>query len=738
MLCYFILPKFFILFRVRHHFFLAMESEMADNAKQHALTDDFDIPTREQWHEEALKLLKGAPFDKIMRTKTYEEIELQPIYSTIKEMEKQIAGNLPGRAPYTRGSRAVSPFIKPWLIAQEIPALSLKDFNTALKYDLERGQNALRILLDQASMQGLDSDQTETGQVFRDGLPLSTLDDMETMLDGITIQHVPVQIRAGSSGMYAAAYLLAYCKKHDIDYNTVSVSVESDPLAEWLTYGKLRVHIDRAFDEMGLLTKWTAEHAKQFRTMGIDTNIYHNAGASADQELAVCLATGVTYIRALIERDVPIEHIAPRITLSFGIGPHFFMEIAKLRAARVLWSKIIESFGGAADIRRAHIHARTSLRNKTVCDAHNNMLRTTTEAFSAILGGCDSLHVGPYDEVFRIPDAFSCRIARNQQLILKEECHADRVIDPAGGSWYVESLTARLAEKAWDIFREIEAGGGIVQQIRSGDLQKQIAKVRAARIHNLSIRKEKRIGINVYPKAGESAPEGSARKPESGFKARSEYLQNFRTSGDINKHLEPLEKLTNLLETSQENLMDAIIEAAFCSATIGEINTTLRGESRMDDHIEPLNRERESEPFEKLRHAVRDSGNIPSVFPVKLGTVAEYKARADFAAGFLSVAGFSILDPPGYETVEEALTAIGEAAPDVVVICSTDDRYPEMVPALTKAVKEQDPNRCVLLAGYPKDQIEAFKKTGVDDFIHIKSDVYATLVSLSKRLGVPV
>jgi len=705
---------------------------MSEIENKHRPQDDFNIPSYAEWRKEAERLLKGAPFEKIMLTKTYEDINLEPIY-TESEHKEQVIKGVPGKAPFTRGLSHKST----WQISQDIQVSSLKEFNKILRYDLECGQNAIRLHLDQASMQGQDSDLADQNMVFKNGLPVSTIEDLDTIFKNIILADWPVYIKSGSAGISSAAFLIAYCKKHDIRFDTLNVAIETDPLFEWSKFGALNTTLVETFDEIALLTNWAVKNAPLMKTVNVDVSEYHNCGASASQELAILLATTLEYFRELDSRGITPEELVSHLSLNIGLGSQFFIEIAKIRALRIVWNRLLESLGVEENFRKTALHGKTSTWNKTVFDPHNNILRITTEAFAGVLGGCDSIHVGPFDEIYKQPDEFSRRVARNIQLILRDECHTDRIIDPAGGSWYLESLTRQLAEKAWEQFQEYEKAGGMIAILKNGIVQEQLVEMQNVRRTHFSGRRNKLIGVNVYPRQGESPQPQKSTDQEKKFKKRAELLQEFRTSGDINKHLEPLSKLTQLLESSSDQKMDAIIDAACSSATIGEINSTLRSGMRDTEvTIDPLQTGRLSESLEKLRISVIASEIQPVIFLANMGPLSQHKVRADFASSFFATAGYSTISGPGFDSIDSAVDEAQKAGADVVIICSTDAAYPNIVPELTGKLKQKLSNCLVYLAGYPKEYIEEFEKAGIDEFIHIRSRIYETLRTLSEKLGV--
>jgi len=715
------------------------------------LRDDFPPHAYEAWRKEAERSLKGAAFEKALITQTYEGIALQPIYRQ-EDLEKfPLPESFPGFAPYLRGSRAAPPAGEaPWLIAQEIPCSIPGEFNEALRQDLQRGQTAVYLMLDQPTRAGLDSDRGQSGEAGRGGIPLSTLEDLETALNGIDLEKIPLYINAGSSGLFAASFLAARLKKQGKDLSAVSGAIEADPLGELLRTGSLPVALEQLYDEMAALTFWAIRRAPGLQTAAVRGDLFHNAGGNAVQELAFAVAAGTEYLREMLSRRLAIDDIAPRIRFTFALGSHFFMEIAKLRAARMVWSQIVREFGGGEEAQKMRIHARTSVWNKTLYDPYVNMLRATTEAFSGIAGGCDSLHVGAFDEPAGLPSEFSRRIARNTQIILKEESHLDRVIDPAGGSWYVETLTRQVAEKVWKLFQEVEAQGGMFRALEKGFPREQIVETAQKRAENIARRKDKIIGTNIYPNLKEEPAERRQTDFPAIFRERARHLKNFRESRASGQHpfdklptsLHFLEKPSPMGSAPPDQLMEALGDAALAGATLGELSQALRSGKGGAPSITPLKLHRGAEIFEYLRRAMEahreKTGAVPKVFLANMGAVSQYKARADFSAGFFQVAGFEVLDAGGFSNPEEAARAALASGAAIVVICSTDENYPAVVEPLTRRIKQANPQMPVVLAGYPQDQVEAHRKAGVDEFIHLRANAAELLGKFMQRLGVQI
>ncbi|MBI9073216.1 MAG: acyl-CoA mutase large subunit family protein [Melioribacteraceae bacterium] len=703
------------------------------------LRDDFTPPTYDEWKEKVIADLKGAPFDKKLLTKTYEGITLQPIYTQNDIKDIPHLQNTPGFNEYVRGTKASGYLGNSWEVAQELPYGLAEDFNEALKRDLSRGQTAINMKLDKPTKLGLDADYAKVEEVGTDGVSISGLKSLERALEGIDLDKHPLFIEAGFSSLPIMALLNAYLKKNGKTISSVKGSVECDPIGYLATEGSLPITCEFAYNKMKCVTEWVDKNNAAIKTIGVSGLPYHNAGASAVQELAFALATAAEYLEQMTERGLDINVAAKSVRFTFGIGTFYFMEIAKLRAAKLLWAKIVEAFGGDSEAQKITIHARTSTYSQTEYDPYVNMLRTTTEAFSAVVGGVDSLHTNNFDELFGIPDEFSRRIARNVQLLLKEESHLNQLIDPAGGSYYIESLTNEVCKETWKQFQTVEEKGGILETLKSGFIQEEIDKVVEAKKKNLSKRKDKMVGINMYANVAETKLEGNKVDNQAIYNKRAKYLQKFRVSQGKETDVKILEELGQLVTAVSEDSINIGAQAILDGATLGEISKAIRATAEHSIELTPLKIHRAAELFEELRDASNrykaENGNMPKIFLANMGPLKQHKARADFSRGFFEVGGFEVIYSNGFEKAEDAAKAAAESGAKAVCICSTDDVYPEIVPSLTKGIKDADADITVILAGYPKDQIEAHKASGVDEFIFMGADVYQIVSKLLTKIG---
>ncbi len=724
---------------------------MAVKAEQTEHTDirllnEFPPATPETWRLAAEKLLKGAPFEKKMITRTHEGIDLQPMYwrpgtPAGSAPADPVGLEEPGQFPFTRGSFPVASGPAPWQVSQELPYPTYEEFNSALRNDLERGQNAVFLPLDRASRMGYDPDQAESAMVGSEGVSIASVAGFGKALDGVDLPAYPVYLEGGASGPFFLALAAAHARMKRVETGSLRGCIGSDPLGLLAQEGVLNSPLDVLYDEMAVAAEWAERNAPHVRTISVSTRPYHDGGASAIEELAFAIGTGAEYVRSLVQRGLPSDVALRQVWFAFSAGPQFFLEIAKLRAARALWANIAGAFGVHDASAAMRMHVRTSAYNGTRVDPYVNMLRATTEALAGALGGCNSMHVGFFDEAVRLPDEFSRRIARNVQLLLQTESHVDHVADPAGGSWYVESLTGELARRAWDLFQKIEQQGGMAASLQSGFPQRSVAATAQRRAEALSVRKDIMVGLTTYANPQETPLDEGADTLDTVRARRAETLRKLRTVPERASEAAVRERLSRILETGRDSIMNALVEAAAQGATIGEMRTAWRarrGGSGLQ--VEPVARQRRAVPYEELRaradaYTAR-TGSRPAVFLATMGPRAQHKVRADFAAGFVAAGGCTAIMGTGYATPEEAVSATIASGAPALIICSTDETYPDIVPAMCGEVKRRKSSLMVVLAGYPPDHVESFRAAGVETFIHLRANVPDVLGRMFERMGV--
>ncbi len=699
---------------------------------------EFDTNNYDEWKNAAIAALKGASFEKSMFTQTPEGIELKPIYN--KEDIDNIdflKNEFPGFSPYLRHNNAEGFLAHSWEIAQEITYPLPEDVNKALLSDLKNGQNVIRLVVDRATAQ---HDDFITDDVSGLNICIAIADDFDKIFEGIDITKYPVYIDAGLAGFSTAMLFINYCDKHGIDTKDLKGGIELDAISELVTDGYLPYQICKYYHQVAEFTKWLSKIAPNFSTIKINTTAFHNAGATVVDELAIAMSYSVYVINTLLDNGLDIDEIAPKMKLQFSIGTNFFMEIAKLKAARILWAKVIKSFGGNEISQKAFIHTETSFRENSMLDPNVNMLRHTTETFSAICGGADSISVGYYDTMFGLPDDFSRRVSRNTQNVLLHESHLADTVDPVGGSYYIESLTYELAKKSWEYFQEIEANEGIIHQLKIGSIQKRIEENMEKRIASLVQRKITILGTNKYPNLYEKPIENIRNYT---YDQVDEYVLKFedfletRNNGTIDGMLTELDSHSVKANTTTFELAYNCVKNG---ATSGEIFNSLRDEDDIPMTVKPILIQRSSELFEDLRIQAsaykEEYGNFAKIGLICFGAVKEWKGRADFASDFFSVGGFESVVVDNINDNQTAINKSIELNSKMVCFCSTDDKYAEFVPELAKAIKENNPETTIILAGYPKDKIEEYTESGVDFFIHIKANIFETLLELQTSYGV--
>lgn len=605
------------------------------------------IPT-EKWEEVINKDLKGADYDKKLVWKTIEGFSVKPYYRAEDLENLSYLNTNPGEFPFTRGKQAKSNI---WDIRQDIKVKDPAEANRFAADAVKRGANSLGLCTKNISNAG----------------------DMAVLLKGIDPTKVKMNFTCSKDYLQLLKVFAEYLKSQNIDSKAVEGSVNFDIFHHALTHGGFRNGEAGDYEEAALLLAYATENFPKFRVLAVNGKLFQNSGSSIVQELGFTLAAANELLANLTEKGCEVDTVAKNMVFNFATGSNYFMEIAKIRAARMLWSKIVEQYQPKCSCAcRVFINATSSIWNKSVYDAHVNMLRTTTETMSAAIAGADSISVMPFDVAFKEADDFSYRIARNQQILLKEESYLDKIADPAAGSYYIENLTDSIAQYAWRNFIAVEEKGGFGKAIAAGFVQDEIEKTAVQRNNDIAMRKTVILGTNQYP--------------------------NFADS----KMSEKIEKK----------------ECCCCCGEKGGIRT--------------LHPYRGAEAFEEIRMATERSARKPKVFLLTYGNLAMRKARSGFATNFFGVAGYEIIDNVGFSTAAEGVEAALKADADIVVLCSSDDEYAEIVADACNGLKGKV--KSIVLAGYPKEQVEEFSKAGIDEFIHIKTNALECLTKFQKLL----
>lgn len=627
---------------------LVMEQEIRK------LFAEFPPVSPEQWEEQIIKDLKGADYEKKLVWKTAEGFAVRPYYHMGHLNEVPWRHNLPGNFPFVRGNK---PSGNDWLVREDLKVEDIAQSN----------EKALELL-----MKGVDSLGFEL-----DCKQQYTVDDIEALLKNIRVDIAEVNFSNTSHQLDLVRFMDQLVRKYNRLPEKVRGSVEYDPLGRFSRKGRWYDNEEADFCLAYELAK-AAERLPAFRVLSVNGRLFANAGATITQEMAFTLAMAAEYLTRLTDKGLFIGQVAPKIKFNLAVGSSYFMEIAKIRAYRLLWAHLVNAYGLNDSMNgRMFIHAENSTWNFTIYDPYVNMLRTTTGTMSAILAGVDSFRVIPFNAVFEPTTDFSERIARNQQLVLREESYLDKVTDPSAGSYYLDKLTDTLADEAWKLFLRIQDEGGYVEALRKNLIQNMLEENTRKRRDNVANRKEILLGVNQYP--------------------------NF--TEHLTKPLDP-----KVFLPADQTLPDA------------EINTikTWRG----------------AQDFEALRYQT-DMYSLghkrPAAWMFTFGNLAMRRARSTFACNFFACAGYEVVDNNGFATIEEGIEAARREKPEIVVICSSDEEYATITLPIFEALKNET---IVVLAGYPAELVETLKAAGFENFIHVRSNVLETLKGFQQKLGI--
>jgi len=619
-------------------------------ANKEKLFTEFTAPTTQEWLDKIEVDLKGADFQKRLVWRTNEGFNVQPFYRREDLANLKTPDALPGEFPFVRGNKKDS---NVWYVRQNIVVDDAKEAN----------KKALDIL-----NKGIDS------LGFRIPGKLVSKETVEALLDGIYCDCIEVNFATcPKHALELAEILTAFFAGKGYDKEKVVGSIAFDPLQKMVMKGK---DVTPMLETAPKLVE-ALKNYPQFRCIAVSSDALNNAGAYIVQELGYALAWGNEYLQLLTDAGVDVDLAAKSIKFNMGVSENYFMEIAKFRAARLLWAQIVKQYEPKCDCAcKMCINATTSTYNQTLFDSYVNLLRSQTEAMSAALGSVHSMVVTPFDAPYEESTDFSERIARNQQLIIKEESHFDRIVDPGAGSYYIEHLTDAIATEAWKIFLKVEEEGGFLAAVKAGTIQDDINATNVKRHGDAAKRKEFLLGTNQFP--------------------------NFTEKSEGKKAV-----------------------AACCCKHSGE-----SGESG-ESGIKAINSTRLAADFEDLRIHTEET-RVPTAFMLTIGNLAMRQARAQFSCNFLACAGYKVIDNLGFKTVEEGVDAALEAKADIVVICSSDDEYAEYaIPAFNYLAGRA----MFVVAGAPAC-MDDLKAAGIDNYIHVKCNVLETLKEYNQKLGI--
>jgi len=699
--------------------------------------DEFTPPTKEEWHNEALAALKGASFEKRMYTDTYEGIKLSPIY-TLEDAEGVLNYNdLPGMPPYRRGANFSGYAAQPWTVSQSCVNVLPEEANQSITHEIKKGSETVFFELDACTRAGADPDENLFKGDYR-GVSVSTLEDADKLLKGLDLSVNPVHIYAGASVVPILSLVAAEAKasgREDL-IKKYRGCIGADPLGELAAEGELPIPLEELYDEMALAIQWAEQEMPEMKTVLVRGDPYHNGGSSSTQEAAYAVSAAISYIRSMMYRGIDPDITIKHLRFSLSIGANFFMEIARLRAVRMVWSQVVDSFGlDSEKSGKMDIIARTSKFTASVYDPYVNILRSTTQAFSGAVGGISSLQVGCFDEAVRPGGEIAKRIARNIQIMLQTEFDLLQPTDPAGGSWYIETLTMQVAEEIWSLMQKIDSSGGFREALEKEIIQNDIEKIFKSRLRNLEFRSDRALGTNMYPNNSETALEYDSPSGEELYKIRKNSVDSYKEIMDSKHTQQTLGMIMQSVQAGNGAFVRSVISSFMAGASIEEVRSVLNDGFNGKVLVKPIGSHRLTENFEKLRKRTENyiarTGDNVKVFLVNMGPIPQHKARADFSTGFMEVAHFEVLKNSGFATAEEAVSAAVQSGADVAVICSTDDTYPEIVPHLAQEIKSKCPGMKLFLAGAPSPEYkEAYLKAGVDDFIHVRANCYEILQSI--------
>lgn len=686
--------------------------------------------TYDAWRADVSATLQGAPFEKKLVTRTHEGFDLEPLYSP-DHPRKATPPGLPGVAPFVRHESPLGAVRAGWEVRQTYAHPSIEATSGEILEDLAGGVTGLHVCLHAALRAGADADEPAARPLVGvQGVAVSTTRDLDRLLTGVDLGKVAIALDAGANAIPAAAALIAVAKERGVPTSALRGTLCADPLGALARDGRLPTSLDRSFALLADLAAYTNLNAPGLRAVLVSTTPYHEAGAAAVDEVAFAIATGVEYLRRLVQAGLTVDVAARQLNFEISVACDTFTGIAKLRAARKLWCAVVAQSGGSSAAQAMVVHARGSERVLTKRDPWVNLLRATVEGFAAAAGGASSIGIPAFDQPVGPSDSLARRMARNTQIILRDESNLHRVIDPAGGSFFVEDLTETIARSAWARFQEMEGAKGMAAQLLSGAVLKRVAETASKRKQAVATRRDPITGVSEFANVREMPIVREPVNVDRVVAVASAALAEARRKQDQATHLPAKAPLGNITAA-------AIVEAAR-SVTLGAISRALGG-TEVPLVGTPLPVLRTAQAFEDLRDAsdenLSKTGHRPRVFLANIGPIPQHKPRATFATNFFAAGGFEVLENDGFADADTAATAFAASQADVAIICSTDAVYPEVVPPLAKKLKAKGA-RVVVLAGRGGDLEASFKAAGVDTFIFMGCDVVSTLRNILATVGV--
>lgn len=671
---------------------------------------DSSKPNLNDWKALAEKELRGRPLDELT-WKTPEGIKVKPLY-TDRDLEGlEQCHSLPGFAPFMRGPRATMYTGRPWTVRQYAGFSTAEESNAFYKRNLAAGQQGLSVAFDLATHRGYDSDHPRVvGDVGKAGVAIDSVEDMKILFQDIPLDKVSVSMTMNGAVLPVMASYIVAAEESGVPPDQLTGTLQNDILKEFMVRNTYIYPPEPSMRIVADIIDYTAGNMPKFNSVSISGYHMQEAGATCVQELAFTIADGLEYVRAAMNKGLGVDQFAPRLSFFFAIGMNFFMEVAKLRAARLLWAELMEKHFHPKDSRSRMLrtHCQTSGVSLTATDPYNNIMRTTIEAMAAVLGGTQSLHTNAFDEALALPTDASARIARNTQLVIQEETGITRVVDPLAGSYYLESLTDQMVQAAGKLIDEVEALGGMTKAVASGMPKLRIEEAAALRQARIDRGEEVIVGVNRY--RPESEPEVDVLNINNTAVRESQVarLQRIRDERNEAACLRALDALTNAAEESSGNLLALAVDAARERATVGEISDALekvygrhRAVTRSVSGVYGSAYEGD-EGFEMIKQDVEafaeEEGRRPRMLVVKMGQDGHDRGAKVIATAFADL-GFDVDIGPLFQTPEEAARQAAENDVHVVGVSSLAAGHKTLVPQLVAALKQEGAGDILVICG---------------------------------------
>lgn len=687
---------------------------------------DISKPRYADWVALATKESRGKTPDDLV-WQTPEGIAVKPLYTAEDTAGLEHQDNLPGFAPFKRGPKATMYAGRPWTVRQYAGFSTAEESNTFYRRNLAAGQQGLSVAFDLATHRGYDSDHERVvGDVGKAGVAIDSVEDMKVLFDGIPLDQVSVSMTMNGAVLPVMASYIVAAEEQGVSPEQLTGTLQNDILKEFMVRN---TYIYPPVPSMRIVSDiigYTAKYMPKFNSISISGYHMQEAGATNVQELAFTIADGIEYVRTAIASGMDVDKFAPRLSFFFAIGMNFFMEIAKLRAARVLWATLMKSKFDPKNEKSLMLrtHCQTSGVSLTSKDPYNNVMRTTIEAMSAVLGGTQSLHTNALDEALALPTEFSARIARNTQLVIQEETGITNVIDPLAGSYYVESLTDQLVKEARVLIDEVEAMGGMTKAVESGMPKLRIEQAAALRQARIDRGEEVIVGVNKYQLDEEPDIDILDIDNTAVRIAQVAQLKKIRLERDNDACKTTLEALTNAAKTGKGNLLELAVDAARARATVGEISDALEQEwgrhravTRTISGVYGSAYEGDADFAaiqESVKEFAREAGRRPRMLVAKMGQDGHDRGAKVIATAFADI-GFDVDISPMFQTPEETARMAIENDVHVVGVSSQAAGHKTLVPQLIRALEMQGATDIKVVCGgvIPPQDYQALYDAGV-------------------------